>query len=183
VPAGDARSGELLRQIRPQPANRAKPNTLSSRFGMDAFPFHTDTAYWPTPARFILFYCKNPGSGDRPTVLIDPRGWSLSEATKRLLCNEVWRVRTRRPFHCTIGSEGKDGLSVRFDEACMVPVTSGAQRALEFMRDTIIESCEFSIQWREGDLLVLDNQRLLHARGRTLRPDEDRVLARILIRE
>lgn len=183
IPAGDVRSAELLRLIRPQGADSAKPNTLSSRYGLGAFPFHTDTAYWPTPARFILFHCVSPGAGDRPTILIDPRGWVLSESARRLLCNEVWRVTTRRPFHTTVGRQGEDGLCVRFDEACMAPVTSGAMKALEIMRESIVTSRELSVRWRQGDLLVVDNQRLLHARGSAARPDEDRVLARILIGE
>jgi alpha-ketoglutarate-dependent taurine dioxygenase len=65
----------------------------------------------------------------------------------------------------------------------MAPVTSGAMKALEIMRESIVTSRELSVRWRQGDLLVVDNQRLLHARGSAARPDEDRVLARILIGE
>ncbi len=182
VPAGDFRSPEPLRLIRPRATDKAKQNTLSSRYGMGAFPFHTDSAYWPTPARFILFHCVSPGAGDRPTLLIDPREWSLPGCERRLLCNEVWRVTTRRPFHCTVGRERDEGFCVRFDEACMVPVTTGANAVLQVIRDAILNSRIVTIQWREGDLLIVDNLRLLHARGWALQPDEDRILARILIR-
>jgi hypothetical protein len=182
VPVGDARNPEPLRLIRPQPLDKAKTNTLSSRYGLGAFPFHTDAAYWPIPPRFILFYCVNPGSGDRPTLLVDPQEWLLSDPIRLALCNEVWRVTTRRPFLCTVGTQGDNGLSVRFDEACMVPVTSGAQDVRETVRASLGSSSKTKIQWNEGDLLIVDNLRLLHARGEAAHADEDRVLARILIR-
>lgn len=182
VPVGDVRTPEPIRLIRPQPTETAKRNTLSSRHGMGAFPFHTDAAYWPTPARYILFHCVNPGAGGRPTLLIDPRAWSWPERERRWLYNEVWRVTARRPFHCTIGSQGEDGLRVRFDEACMTPVTSGATELLHLLQEAITTSRVVSIRWRQGDLLIVDNMRLLHARGSASQSDEDRVLARVLIR-
>src|SRR5690242_15684363 len=72
TPVGETRSPEVLRTIRPQPVCAAPANTLSSRYGMGTFPFHTDTVYWRTPARFIPFHCVNTGSGGRPTLLLDP---------------------------------------------------------------------------------------------------------------
>ena len=182
VPVGDARNPEPLRLISPQPTTKAKLNTLSSRYGMEAFPFHTDAAYWAAPPRFILFHCVSPGAGSRPTLLIDPREWSLSERERRMLCNEVWKITTNRPFLCTAGTQGEHGLCLRFDEACMAPVTAGARSIRDVVQDSIDRSEVVAINWREGDLLVIDNLRLLHARGKAAQADEDRILARILIR-
>ena len=42
----DPRSPIPVRYISPQHPRSAKVNTLSSRYGTDAFPFHTDTAHW-----------------------------------------------------------------------------------------------------------------------------------------
>jgi L-asparagine oxygenase len=182
VPLGDARNPELLRFISPQPTRKAKPNTLSSRYGMEAFPFHTDAAYWATPPRFILLHCVSPGAGSRPTLLIDPREWTLPELEKRMLCNEVWRVTTRRPFLCTAGTQAEEGLCLRFDEACMAPLTAGANTTRDVVRARIGQSNVVAINWHVDDLLIIDNLRLLHARGKAIQTDEDRILARILIR-
>lgn len=181
-PVSDARSPDPRRLISPQTVATAKPNTLSSRYGMRAFPFHTDAAYWPIPPRFILFHCLSPGAGSRPTLLIDPRAWRLLDGERRALCNEVWRLTTKRPFFCTAGTQRGDGLCLRFDEACMTPVTAGALSVRDTIRDAMRNSDVITIHWRSGDLLLVDNLRLLHARGEARYPDEDRVLARILIR-
>src|SRR5262245_17548310 len=69
----DPRSPTPVRDIRPQPPNSAKANTLSSRYGTDAFPFHTDTAHWDQPARYLALFCVDPGEGQRETLLQDSR--------------------------------------------------------------------------------------------------------------
>jgi alpha-ketoglutarate-dependent taurine dioxygenase len=37
------------------------------------------------------------------------------------------------------------------------------------------------ICWREGDLLVFDNRRLLHSRTAAISPDPDRVLKKVMV--
>jgi len=150
---------------------------------MGKFPFHTDTAYWPVPARYVLFHCLAPGAGDRPTLIIDPRDWHLTDMDRRALCNEVWRTTTSQSFLCTIATRRADGLCIRFDDACVTPMTREAFRVRDLVRALIRDSTIIPIQWRAGDLLVIDNLRLLHARGEARVADPDRVLARILVRE
>ncbi len=85
----DPRSLEPIRNICPQLRAEAKPNTLSSRYGMGPFPFHTDVAHWLLSARFVILYCQQPGSGARPTLLLDSWSWDLSEAQRRALTREI----------------------------------------------------------------------------------------------
>ncbi len=181
VPKGERRNPAILRFIRPQPIEKATPNTLSSRYGMGAFPFHTDAAYWRRPPRFVLFRCVNPGAADRPTLLINPRDSAFTEHDRRALCNEVWRMQTKTPFLCTAGFWSHNALALRFDEACMTPITRGAVRLRDMMREVMQQSPVTIVRWRAGDLLVVDNFRLLHARGEAKVPDDDRMLARVLI--
>jgi hypothetical protein len=48
----DPRTGAALRTLRPERSGDANPNTLSSRYGEGAFPFHTEAAYLRIPPRF-----------------------------------------------------------------------------------------------------------------------------------
>jgi L-asparagine oxygenase len=182
-PQGERRDPSLIRPISPQPTDQARPNTLSSRYGLGPFPFHTDAAYWRHPPRFILFHCQHPGSGRRPTLLVDSHSWQLTSRDHRLLCNEVWRLETGRPFLCTVATIRQEQLAFRFDAACMRPLTSAALHAHAIIRDATRGSKVARVEWRPNDLLVIDNFRLLHARGEASAPDCDRVLARVLIRE
>jgi alpha-ketoglutarate-dependent taurine dioxygenase len=177
----DRRNSKKIREIQPQSKLSANPNTLSSRHGTGSFPFHTDCAHWSQPPRYLLLYCVNPGFGNRPTLVLDTKEWNWSDHQKRALCNEVWKRALKEPRLCTVAEKADFGLSIRFDEACMEPVTTGAKKLLTNIRKQIRRSSTISILWSPGDLLVLDNHRVLHSRGESNRPDPDRLLKRILV--
>ncbi|WP_206435101.1 hypothetical protein [Sphingobium yanoikuyae] len=42
-------------RLQANPAEAARPNTLSSRYGLGAFPMHTDNALASPPPRYIIF--------------------------------------------------------------------------------------------------------------------------------
>src|SRR5258708_33000235 len=106
----DRRSPEPVRDIRPQPVHSAKQNTLSSRYGTDAFPFHTDTAHWDQPARYLVLYCVNPGEGNRATLLQDSRVWQHDDAQKDRACRALWKNGHVRPRLCMLAERTKHGL-------------------------------------------------------------------------
>jgi len=179
--AVDPRNSEKIREIRPEPHLTAKPNTLSSRHGTGRFPFHTYCAHWNQPARYLLLYCVNPGSGRRPTTFLDTQMWNWSETQVGVLCNEVWKRAHKEPRLCTIAERTDYGLSIRYDEACMEPLTIGAKSLLASIREKIVNSTTSSISWTPGELLILDNHRMLHSRGESNGPDRDRLLLRVLV--
>jgi L-asparagine oxygenase len=177
----DSRHPEQIREIRPQAGAEANPNTLSSRYGLGAFPFHTDVAHWEIPARFLVLYCEIPGSGQRPTHLQDSCDWAPDVETKRAALREVWKCGHTHPRLCTLGKVIGNRFALRFDEACMTPMTNSAAACRDQLRRKI-EACPIlDIHWSVGDMLVLDNHRMLHARGRACAPDYDRVIKRALL--
>lgn len=182
VPTSSRPGTVPIRDISPQIIPDRK-NTLSSRYGLDAFPFHTDTAFWRVPARYLVLRCVNPGSGSRPTLLNDSREWNPSNAETRLLENGVWRTSNSRPFLCSLITRSNSQYLFRFDRDCMRPMTRRSAGAYEVIEAKIQESSTIRIDWGAGDLLAVDNHRVLHARGTAARPDLDRVLTRVLIQE
>jgi L-asparagine oxygenase len=177
----DARHPSRVRLISPQRTEDANQNTLSSRYGTGAFTFHTDCAHWERPASFLLLYCVARGSGRRPTHLIDSCSWDWSPEMKIAACSEVWSRALLSPQLCTLGARCGDRVAIRYDEDCMRPLTRGAERVRDFVRDSIETSRSLAIEWSNGDVLVIDNARMLHARGAAISDDQDRVLARVLI--
>lgn len=177
----DPRSPQSVRDIRPQTLYEAKPNTLSSRYGAGGFPFHTDVAHWEEPARYVLLYCEQPGSGARPTHLQNTWVWTLSPDDKSAALTEVWKTGHLRPQLCTVGRLGSRGLALRFDEACMQPMTAGARKLRRTLVDQIRKCHVIDVNWTARMLLIIDNHRMLHARGRARQLDRDRVLKRALI--
>lgn len=184
IPVPDTREQCILKHLRPTPKQEAKKNTLSSRYGTGVFPFHTDTAYWQHPADYLLLYCVNPGCGKRQTLLSDATSWCLPQAKIDILVNEIWKVvMTPTPFLCTVGNVREGFLRIRFDQDCMLPAVPGKDEAIKIVLQAIRDSSQEAFSWKAGDLLILDNQRILHSRGESiLEPDPDRHLIRILVR-
>ena len=172
-----------VHRIRPLTEIEARPNTLSERYGLGPFPFHTETAYWPVPARYLLLRCARPGSGGRSTLVVDSHQWGLSARDRHCVTSEVFKVAGRRPFLANLATPCRNSLSWRFDRDCMTPVTRGAERARRILENVIEHSRNLEINWSFGDLLVLDNHRCFHARGIARSVDKDRLLERILVGE
>ncbi|MBR0754955.1 TauD/TfdA family dioxygenase [Bradyrhizobium jicamae] len=177
----DPRSPEPIRDIRPQDLESAKQNTLSSRYGTGAFPFHTDAAHWDHPAQYLGLYCVDPGEGRRATMLIDSRVWALDDDEQDLACRALWATGHVRPRLCTFAKETGSGLEIRYDMDCMKPMTREAH-SLKALLEARIQDCKTTqIQWKPKDLLIIDNRRMLHARASSARPDTGRLLKRMLI--
>lgn len=177
----DPRSPEPVRDIRPQPVGSAKKNTLSSRYGTNAFPFHTDTAHWDRPARYLVLYCVDPGEGRRPTLLQDSRVWHPNFDETDLACRALWKTGHVKPRLCMLAELANDGLAIRYDRDCMRPMTAEARELQALVENWIHRSETTQIFWEAECLLVIDNHRMVHARGKSERPDTNRVLKRILI--
>jgi L-asparagine oxygenase len=177
----DPRSPIPVRDIRPQALGSAKANTLSSRYGTDAFPFHTDTAHWDQPARYLALFCVDPGEGERLTLLQDSRAWQLQDDEIELACRALWKTGHVRPRLCMLAERSADGIAVRYDQDCMRPMTREARELEALVKERINHSERTHICWEPECLLVIDNRRMVHARGPSKRPDASRVLKRILI--
>lgn len=177
----DPRNPYPLRVISPQDLAVANINTLSSRYGLGPFPFHTDVAHWRSPARLVLLMCVNRGSSRRPTYITDSRAWDLPGSVWTLLRSAVWRTGHLRPFLCVVAERRNDRLEIRYDPGCMSPRSASAERANRLITDYMLQLSPVRIDWTPGDVLILDNHRVLHARGAASRPDQDRKIARVLV--
>ena len=182
-PVGDIRDRRILKTISPRAGTAAPVNTLSSRYGFSAFPFHTETAYWRQPARYVLLRCISPGSGARQTLVHDCHTWRLSSEERTTLSRAIWKVSAPSPFLVSILENGSSMFSIRFDLDCMEPATRDCTESRAIVTSLIGSRAPRPISWQENDLLVIDNWRCVHARGPAAQADGDRVLERILVRQ
>jgi len=149
---------------------------------MGSFPFHTETAYWRVPARYLFLYCVDPGAANRPTLVLDLLG-KLSISQKEILSSEPWVVHSiRRPFLCRLIEKVSGGTVFRYDPVCMRPASrKAASQAI--LERAVLQGESVQIPWRRGALLVVDNHRLLHGRAPAAFADPDRRLQRVLVAE
>lgn len=180
-PQPDPREQVLVKDIHPQPVSSASVNTLSSRYGMGAFPPHTEAAYLARPPRFLLLYCVRPGDGGRDTVLFDgaeifgqiswPRRcgtWVVRAGRRPYLCRAVWLTRSNE-------------IAIRYDRECQFPRGQTALSEEESISEFVFKSAPTSIAWQEGKLLIVNNMRMLHGRGEARSDDRDRWLKRVVV--
>ena len=177
----DPRMGTDIRVLRPQPTADAPPNTLSSRYGSGPFPLHTEAAYLHKPPRYLLLFCRDPGSGDRPTLLMD--GLPLRELALNQNRTPIWVVRSgRRPFLTQAISLANDTrILLRYDRECMFAQGKAAREEDEALQEFVATATPIEIQWEAGWLLIIDNARMFHGRCAAVHDDGARTMMRVLV--
>lgn len=185
TPTPDTNSPDVVRVLQPHSQDDSEHRTLSSIYGFGAFPFHTEAAYWRNPADLLLLYCKSAGIAVRPTLVQDSWSWKLSGPERIAFARELFLVkRTIGSFLCTtIVLTGGNSYRVRLDEHCLSPVRPNGRFVLERLQREIANTAPTPIEWQAHFAVVIDNRRMLHARGSAAILEEDRCLERVLITE
>ena len=166
----------------PKPRQDSQPGTLSFLHGAEAFPFHTETAYWRDPVELVILRCVNPGAGNRPTVLID--GWDLSfqDTEIKQLTRSLMVVKSgSRSFLAPLLMRKSGRFEFRHDSACMTPATNGDKAALNILEQGLRAAAKTVIAWKAGQCLIFDNRRMLHSRAESSIADYDRRLERTYV--
>ncbi|MFE4350191.1 TauD/TfdA family dioxygenase [Peribacillus butanolivorans] len=180
LPVPSRTNGNLIEELRPIEKREAHKNSLSSRYGTNNFPLHTDTAYRKVPVRYIILYAKNPGSGRRPTLLVD--GFkSIDETISKKLESAIIKIKNGKySFICNMLEVNNLGhYCLRLDQDCMIPATRESAEVLDEYIDLLAKQKQLEISWNTGDLLVIDNWRMLHGRGKAESKDDNRLLYRL----
>jgi len=185
--------GQVVNQESRPPISMLKPilteaaasATASKTYGTGEFPFHTDLAHWPTPARFVVM-----GNFDvvsrTPTLLLDTRTDDVFRALRPLAKRAIWKVaKTRRAFNCTMLFTHGDTEGLRWDTNVMSPTNPAAEELAQRLENELPLSGRSnlqSIQWHQtGRALIVDNWRMLHARPSVPTTDLMRTLHRVFV--
>jgi len=171
--------GSIVKNLHVSPSGKARPNTLSERFGTGIFPYHTDTAFWPRPARLVLLRAV---SGDlrRPTILT-PFSTIAEAVSLHQLRQGAWLCDTgHRKIYRTMYFEQDGQSGLRYDPNCMTPANKAAREVDEFLRPRCFDINGEFIDWRPNRVAVIPNWTYLHARG-SGSADLDRLIERIYI--
>jgi hypothetical protein len=173
------RAGAFEEVIQPLTPNTAHPRSLSAHYGLDALPFHAELSHRPRPCRYLLLGCIEPGSPSAVTMLLDWRTLGFSSEEIRLLEGAPILVRTgRRSFYSTILSPNQ--AFIRYDPGCLEAVDERGRTALRLVEHRLAGGASETYLWRRGEILIIDNWRVLHGRGPSDH-DSGRRLIRILI--
>ena len=166
--------------LTPVVQGKAKPSSLSKKYGHGAFPLHCDTAYWPTPCQYIVLGCLNAGDSPTATQLLDTQALHFDQVENTLIQNSIFLVRNgRNSFYSSIQSPSR--RFTRFDLGCMEPQCEAGKRAIELLSFKRNLQLIISFDWQVGAVVVIDNWRMLHGREEHVPGGELRKLLRVTV--
>jgi hypothetical protein len=158
------RAGQKIEPLIPTEQARANAKSLSVAHGLGSFPMHTDGAHQLQPPRFVVLVCASPGTSPVPTTLIRFRDLKVTASERTRLEAAPFLVRNgRRSFYSTICSRSR--RFIRFDAGCMMPQGSESESSVKLIAHRASEVGFTLVNWRTGDVLVIDNWTVLHGRG------------------
>jgi hypothetical protein len=167
-PLALSRNGASHRDLLIHSGDSAPPQSMSAKTGADEQPMHTDAAYDPCPPRFIVLWCMDPGEAPCPTNVLILDADRLKQERPGTLTRTNWVAHGggRPPFYCPVMDVRRGGVRIRFDPLCMRPIRACADAVDEVREVLDYYSHRVSFDWERGSMLIIDNWRCLHARGR-----------------
>ena len=172
------RRHHAIEVLRPRTQSQARPGSMSAVFGSGVQPWHMDMSHRPSPARFILLSCMDPGERPCATELLD---WHQLLSSEQLALADEAPVLVRcgrASFYTTMLDSQHRFL--RHDPTCITALTD-AGRAVQAQIIAASE-CAHTIHWQRGRTLIFDNWRFLHRRTDASH-SPSRALLRITIME
>lgn len=173
----------LIQELRPR--KDAAPNTYSGIYGFNQFPFHSDLAHWKRPPHYLLLRCIK-GYAEIKTLLIDGLVLELN-ITREILTRALYKP--RRPQNgeirlLSLHESNETESWLRWDEVFLKPASKIAQIASERITQYVNHASPIAISLvNDGDILLIDNWRMLHARSPILPGTEDRLIERIYMED
>ena len=173
--------GDLVQPLLAQEKGRGCFGSFTYKVGYEAFPWHTDTAYWEVPVRYLMLTSKKSS----PCATLARTFESLAsniDDFNYLAERSVYLLNIpgkRRMLTPVIKEHGEIGF--RFDFHIYKPMNEEAKILSDLMQEQLSKESQ-RIVWTGNNVLVLDNWRLIHAREDASQ-DKNRFLKRVYINE
>lgn len=173
-------NGKKLAILNASNGEKSLPGTFSHTFGLNAFPFHTDTAFWALPARYVVMgmFAQSRSTTNYISVLDIAKYVSfdlLSQARKSIYLVETFEGSK----YMSPAFEKKGKWGIRFDPNIMKPVNDHAKK-FHVELEKAIENVGFKkIDWTGNKAVIFDNWIYLH--GRSAVNGENREIYRIYL--
>jgi alpha-ketoglutarate-dependent taurine dioxygenase len=161
-------SGSSLHALTPASTDQRGPNSYSGLYGLGAFPLHTDLAHYRLPPRYFVLRCRLPGSLVG-TTLLDSADIVASVGASLLSRGLVQPRRPRAGTRPLLRLYDPAIRLFRWDFEFIRPASDAGAEAVAAVGAALhrSEPAEIRLDY-PGDMVVIDNWRMLH--GRTAVP-------------
>lgn len=160
--------GRTVHPLTPSKKENAQPNTYSGIYGYEVFPMHTDLAHWHIPPRYLALRCI-VGFKDVETSVIDGR-FIIQKIGENILYNAL--VQPRRHINGSLPllrlyQKYKYEIDLfRLDEKFIIPASQAGVTGMNCVKECLLNFDMTNIQLQSlGDILIVDNWRMLHRRS------------------
>lgn len=166
--------------LKPKKSSDTTHFSLSSEYGLDNFPLHTDGAQYSIPPRYIILRAKmdsETGTTIANSQLLKKLNlWEIIENTTWIVKADFGNIYTSLfDRHIVEGFE-----VLRYNKQIMRCLNN--KRKSEQVEDAIQNLPIETINWEKNTTLVIDNWKLLHGRERVKDPNyQNRILERLQI--
>lgn len=173
--------GEVIQELHARDRGEGRYGTFSYCVGYNQFPWHTDTAYWEIPVRYLLLTSNNPS----PCATTFRTFRSLASKINRfhyLAERAVYllNIPGRKRYLSPIFKRGRE-IGYRLDFHIYKPMNKEAQSLIELVSNELSE--EYGrIVWTGNNIAILDNWKAIHSRE-DAHEDKNRTLTRIYIND
>lgn len=159
-PTTSRRYGPLIDHLIPNLKDSAKTRSLSAQYGLAAFPWHTDGAYWSTPPRYLVLGCLEADEQAANTAICQGEGFLPLNTTDAF--SSIFKIRNGRNSFFTSARDSKNRY-YRFDPGCMLPIDHAGNSIISEM-SVASPPNGVDIKWTAGRIALFDNWRMLHRR-------------------
>jgi hypothetical protein len=165
-------------KLRPASKENARPNTLSSSFGLDEFPIHTDFSTQVIPAHYLILHTTKKRRAK--TIVYDSRE-ILAQYGAEFVSRSIFKIRNGRSCYFSSALAQIAGQNVfRINPATMTPVNAEATVIWEFIKNRQIGPVS-ATDWSSVKTLIIDNWVMMHSREAVYSDDDPISLRRIAI--
>lgn len=173
--------GDIIQTLKAQEKGSGSYGSFSYKVGFDSFPWHTDTAYWEEPVRYLMLTSDKPSPCattirtfasiesviDDFAYLVDRAVFMLDIPGKRRFLSPVLRKGAVKGY--------------RLDFHIYRPINEEAKLLSTAVKDELSKEYE-KVVWTGNNVAVIDNWRVIHSRENAYN-DKNRVLNRLYINE
>ncbi|WP_227368855.1 hypothetical protein [Halomonas sp. M20] len=173
-------NGEDISTLKSSDGKNSLPGTLSNIYGLSAFPFHTDTAFWGVPARYVVMGMFRKSQCTTNYISFCDIAGVISSDFRSMAEKSIYLVETfegckyTSPIFCRNGV-----LGFRFDPNVMKPANGHAKKLHGELLAAMGAIEPKKIHWNGNKAVVFDNWKNLHSRSAV--KNERRELFRIYL--
>lgn len=150
----------LIQRLHQKTKELAKPNSLSSRYGLDKFPPHSDFVKYNTPPKLVLLSA--PRCRQTETIIYDPSEL-FGVFPQRYLERCLFLLDTSKPRYVRLLTNSFGRYLFRYNRDIMKPLNNEAKVVSEWIDNNL--PVAFKIDWSYYRTAIIDNWGLWHARN------------------